>query len=123
MGQLDTLIRASRASVAARPRHAPQQLPEALGNPAQRAAVQTVALGGGRSLELITDLFNLLNLFNRDWGVQRTDSLGGDIQILELIGYDQEKQRGSIQRDSDGPQGPRRRRHPMADAARARYTF
>jgi len=52
-------------------------------------------MGGGRSLELITDVFNLLNLIDRDWGVQRlTPSFLGDPEILELVGYDPANQRG-----------------------------
>jgi len=51
--------------------------------------------GGGHSVELITDVFNLLNLFDRDWGVQRTTpSALGDPEVLELVGYDQANQRG-----------------------------
>jgi hypothetical protein len=51
--------------------------------------------GGGRSVELITDVFNLLNLFDRDWGVQRTaPSFLGDPEVLELVGYDQANGRG-----------------------------
>ena len=75
--------------------HAEEQLPGALGHAAQCAAVQGVRDLGGRSLELITDVFNLLNLFDRDWGVQRTTpSSLGDPEILQLLRYDQENQRG-----------------------------
>jgi hypothetical protein len=50
---------------------------------------------GGHSVELITDVFNLLNLVDRDWGVQRTAPAAlGDPEILELVGYDQANQRG-----------------------------
>ena len=54
------------------------------------------ALGRGQSLELTIDLFNALNFFDRDWGVQRTFLLDPQTQpqILELIGYDQANQRG-----------------------------
>jgi hypothetical protein len=52
-------------------------------------------LGHGQSVELTADFFNALNLFDRDWGVQRTfDSFLGDPEILELVGYDQANQRG-----------------------------
>jgi hypothetical protein len=51
--------------------------------------------GGGHSVELITDVFNVLNLFDRDWGVQRTTpSALGDPEVLELVGYDQANERG-----------------------------
>ena len=54
------------------------------------------ALGRGQSLELTVDLFNALNFFNRNWGVQRTFLLDPQTQpqFLELIGYDQANQRG-----------------------------
>jgi hypothetical protein len=52
-------------------------------------------LGNGQSVELMADLFNALNLFDRSWGVQRTvASFQGDPEILELIGYDQANGRG-----------------------------
>ena len=81
-------------------------------------------MGGGRSLELITDVFNLLNLVDRDWGVQRTTlSFLGDPEILQLVGYDQEKQRGVYN-------APPIDRHVRDDGATrwrmqlgARYTF
>jgi hypothetical protein len=51
--------------------------------------------GGGHSVELITDVFNVLNLLDRDWGVQRsTPSFLGDPEVIELVGYDQANQRG-----------------------------
>jgi hypothetical protein len=36
----------------------------------------------------------VLNLFDRDWGVQRASSLGGNIEALGLVGYDEAKGRG-----------------------------
>jgi hypothetical protein len=51
--------------------------------------------GGGRSVELIADLFNLLNLLDSGWGVQRlTPSVLGDPEILQLAGYDPAHHRG-----------------------------
>jgi hypothetical protein len=51
--------------------------------------------GHGHTVELITDVFNLLNFLDGDWGVQRVaGSLLGDVQVLTLVGYDQAKQRG-----------------------------
>lgn len=43
----------------------------------------------GQSIELVADLFNVLNLFDRDWGVQRFHS-----GALELVGYDEANGRG-----------------------------
>lgn len=45
----------------------------------------------GQSIELIADLFNVLNLFDRDWGVQRLHS---GAQLLRLVGYDEVNGRG-----------------------------
>jgi carboxypeptidase family protein/TonB-dependent receptor-like protein len=80
--------------------------------------------GGGRSVELIADLFNLLNLLDPDWGVQRfTPSALGDPEILQLVGYDQAHQRGVY----DAPPIDRRVRDDGATRWRmqlgARYTF
>jgi len=81
-------------------------------------------MGGGRSLELITDVFNLLNLVDRDWGVQRTTlSFLGDPEILQLLRYDQENQRGVY----NAPPIDRKVRDDGATRWRmqlgARYTF
>jgi len=52
-------------------------------------------LGHAHTVELIADVFNLLNLINDDWGVQRTASSAlGDVLLLQLAGYDQANQRG-----------------------------
>jgi hypothetical protein len=45
----------------------------------------------GQSLELIADLFNVLNFLDGDWAVQR--GIGGTA-ILGLVGYDPVNQRG-----------------------------
>ncbi len=55
---------------------------------------ETVPLGGGQSVELIADLFNLPRLFDQEWGVQRGSSLGGDVSLLQLVGYDETNRRG-----------------------------
>lgn len=57
---------------------------------------RSLDLGRGQSLELTMDLFNALNFFDRDWGIQRTFALLPQTQpqILELTGYDQANQRG-----------------------------
>jgi hypothetical protein len=51
--------------------------------------------GEGHTIELISDVFNVLNLVNRDWGVRReAASALGDVTMLYLTGYDQAKARG-----------------------------
>jgi Carboxypeptidase regulatory-like domain/TonB dependent receptor len=55
---------------------------------------EVVPLGHGQSVELIADLFNVPNMLDRDWGVQRAGSLAGDVQLLELRGYDEANRRG-----------------------------
>ena len=51
--------------------------------------------GKGHTLELITDVFNVLNLLDQDWGVQRLGfSVLGSVQMLALTGYDEANQRG-----------------------------
>lgn len=45
----------------------------------------------GQSVELMADLFNVLNLIDRDWGVQR---LYPASQLLQLVGYDETNGRG-----------------------------
>ena len=76
--------------------HAAEQLPGALGDTAECTAVQGCSgWRAGHSIELITDVFNVLNLFDRNWGVQRSaPSALGDPEMLELVGYDQANQRG-----------------------------
>ena len=78
------------------------------------------ALGRGQSLELTVDLFNALNFFNRNWGVQRTFLL--EPADAASVPRTHRLRPGQPARDlqllSAGPKGPRRRRHPMADAAR-----
>jgi hypothetical protein len=50
-----------------------------------------IPMATGQSIELIADLFNVLNLFDRDWGVQR---LYSGAQLLQLVGYDEVNGRG-----------------------------
>jgi len=45
----------------------------------------------GQSVELIADLFNVLNFLDGDWAVRR--GIGGTA-ILQLVGYDSANQRG-----------------------------
>lgn len=56
---------------------------------------------GGRSLELVADVFNLPNLLDHDWGQVRqtvddfgSTSRGNRIALLELVGYDEARGRG-----------------------------
>jgi hypothetical protein len=54
-------------------------------------------VGAGQSVELIADVFNLLNLLDGDWGVQRTVRAGlpqGQPQLLQLVGWDPVRERG-----------------------------
>jgi hypothetical protein len=54
--------------------------------------------GHGHTVELISDVFNVLNFIDKDWGVQRTAaSLLGDVTLLHLAGYDAANQRGVYQ--------------------------
>jgi hypothetical protein len=54
-----------------------------------------ISLGRGQSVELIADLFNVLNLFDRDWGVRRSvGTFDGNAEALLLVGYDEANQRG-----------------------------
>src|SRR5262249_33465997 len=82
-------------------------------------------VGGGRSVELITDFFNLLNLIDSGWGVQRvmTPTVLGNPEILHLTGYDQANQRGVYEVRSIDPRarddGATRWRMQLG----ARYTF
>jgi hypothetical protein len=48
----------------------------------------------GQSIELIVDLFNVLNFLDADWGVTRGADVGFPPGILQLVGYDQTNQRG-----------------------------
>jgi hypothetical protein len=52
-------------------------------------------MGGGHTVELMTDVFNVLNLLDQDWGVRReAASVLGDVALLSLEGYDQANARG-----------------------------
>ena len=79
-----------------------------------------LGLGGGRSLELTADLFNALNFFDRDWGVQRTVAIGqaqGQPQILVLTGVRPGESAGHLPALSARSTASRRRGHPLANAA------
>ena len=53
-------------------------------------------LGGGRTLEVAADLFNVLNFIDTDWGVTRLTSfdLGNNVGLLDFVGYDTANGRG-----------------------------
>ena len=54
-------------------------------------------VSAGQSVELIADVFNLLNLLDADWGVQRAVPIGqpqGQPQLLQLVGWDPVRERG-----------------------------
>jgi hypothetical protein len=48
----------------------------------------------GQALELTADVYNLLNLFNRDWGQYRATTLDPAVPLLFLSGYDVTAGRG-----------------------------
>jgi len=49
---------------------------------------------GGQSLELSVDVYNVLNLFNREWGQYRITTLDPGVPLLSLAGYDATAGRG-----------------------------
>jgi hypothetical protein len=49
---------------------------------------------GGRSVELVTDIYNLLNLIDRRWGLYRVTVPTPALPLLNLQGYDPIAQRG-----------------------------
>jgi hypothetical protein len=53
-------------------------------------------LGGGRTLEVAADLFNVLNFLDTDWGLTRLTSfdLGNTVGLLDFVGYDTANGRG-----------------------------
>ena len=57
----------------------------------------------GQSIELIADLFNVLNLLDRDWAVRRAIP---DTRILELVGYDAVNGGGDLRFRDPGSQCP-----------------
>jgi hypothetical protein len=57
------------------------------------ARVSTMLHLGGHSAEVTLDVFNLLHLFDRDWGLVR----GNDDRLLGLVGYDTVRGRGLYQ--------------------------
>ena len=81
---------------------------------------KVIPTASGQSIELIADLFNVLNFIDGDWGVRRFIE---DTRILRLVGYDATNGRGIYAFDT---QDPNIRDH---EATRwrmqlgARYTF
>ena len=55
---------------------------------------KTFPTARGQSLEVTADIFNLLNLLDSDWGVQRRLGYGIATPLLGLVGYDQANGRG-----------------------------
>jgi hypothetical protein len=57
-----------------------------------------IALASGRTLELMLDMFNVLNLLNPQWGlVRRTTDYSQNFHAvtpLQLVGYDTARDRG-----------------------------
>jgi hypothetical protein len=81
---------------------------------------KVIPTASGQSIELIADLFNVLNFLDGDWGVRRFIE---ETRILTLVGYDAANGRGIYAFDT---QDPNIRDH---EATRwrmqlgARYTF
>lgn len=52
---------------------------------------------GGQSLELMADVYNVLNLLSRRWGQYRVTTLDPRVPLLALVGYDTTRGRGVYQ--------------------------
>ena len=61
--------------------------------------LKSIATGGGRSIELMADVFNLLHLLNRNWGLIRRSADFGleEVPLLRLVGFDRGRARGVYQ--------------------------
>ena len=57
----------------------------------------TVALRGGRYLEITADIFNLPNLIEPRWGLYRDVTTGPSVPMLKLVGWDPGNLRGVYQ--------------------------
>jgi hypothetical protein len=81
---------------------------------------KVIPTASGQSIELIADLFNVLNLIDGDWGVRRFIE---ETRILTLVGYDAPNGRGIYKFNTQDPSV----RDPEATRWRmqlgARYTF
>lgn len=80
---------------------------------------KTMRAGKGRALDLSLDVFNLLHLIDRNWGVvKRTADFGlEEVPLLQLAGYDAVHDRGVYRLDL------RDRRHADFDLSRWRMQF
>ncbi len=52
-----------------------------------------ITIPGGNRMELTADFFNLLNLLNSGWGLQRETSAFEEFNFLRVVGYDAANQR------------------------------
>ena len=77
---------------------------------------KTMRTGNGRAVDLTLDIFNLLHLIDRNWGVTRRTADFGieEVPLLQLAGYDAAHDRGVYRLDL------RDRRHADLDASRWR---
>ncbi|MFN2602154.1 MAG: TonB-dependent receptor domain-containing protein [Gemmatimonadaceae bacterium] len=57
-----------------------QRLDARLGSP--------ISFGGGRTLELSADFYNVMNMLNRDWGLARETSNKEEVSLLSVAGWD-----------------------------------
>lgn len=58
---------------------------------------KAIPTGAGQSLELAADVYNVLNLLNRQWGQSRVTIPDPWVQTLRLVGYDASAARGVYQ--------------------------
>lgn len=63
----------------------------------------TVALRGGRYLEITADIFNVPNLIEPRWGQYRDVTTGPSVPLLKLVGWDQANLRGVYQLELPKP--------------------
>ena len=52
-----------------------------------------ITVPGGNRMELTADIFNLLNMLNAGWGLQRETSAFEEFNFLRVVGYDATNQR------------------------------
>ena len=84
---------------------------------------KVIGMGQGHSLELITDLFNALNFFDHDWGVQRVAaSFLGDVTALESGRATTRRRRGGCTTSFRWTAGPATSRAPAGACSSGRVT-
>jgi hypothetical protein len=87
-------------------------------------------LWGARNVEITADIFNVLNVLNRGWGLVRETTANEGLELLQVAGWDAaaNRPRYTVPAVAGVPVFPSRN-HVVADASRwriqlgARYTF